>query len=129
VAAEFLVERIFDQTICSPLRDGLHRKKPSEVALCGGNDAARETLCLAMKSANEGEIKMRKTILILLGSTLLTGLSIQGAAAAEHHKARKAVRATAPVSEPFRNSNAYLPASPVPDWERYANGWSAPAGR
>jgi hypothetical protein len=74
---------------------------------------------------------MQKTVLILLGSALLAGFSIQGAAAAEHHKARKAVRAPAPVSEPFRNSNAYLPASPAePDWaSRYANGWSAPAGR
>jgi hypothetical protein len=73
---------------------------------------------------------MRKTVLILLGSALLASSAIQGAAATERHKARKAVRAPAPVSEPFRNSNAYLPASPVqPDWERYANGWSAPAGR
>ncbi len=73
---------------------------------------------------------MRKTILILLGSALLASSAIQGAAATERHNGHKAVRTPAPQSEPFRNSNAYLPASAAePDWSRYANGWSAPAGR
>jgi hypothetical protein len=74
---------------------------------------------------------MRKTILILLGSALLAGSAIQGAAATERYKGRKAVRAPAPVSEPFRNSNAYWPASPArSDASYYANrGLSAPAGR
>jgi hypothetical protein len=74
---------------------------------------------------------MRKPILILLGSALLAGSAIQGAAATERYKARKAVRAPAPVSEPLRNSNAYWPASPArSDASYYANrGLSAPAGR
>ena len=75
---------------------------------------------------------MRKTILILLGSALLAGSAIQGAAAAERNKGHKAVRTPAPMSEQFRNSNAYMPAVPAQtDWSSYyANrGWSAPAGR
>jgi hypothetical protein len=54
---------------------------------------------------------MRKTILTMLGSALLAVSTVQIAAAAEHHRARKVVRVPAPVSEPFRNayhnSNAY----------------------
>jgi hypothetical protein len=75
---------------------------------------------------------MRKTMFILVSSALLAGSAIQGAAATEHHKGGKVVRAPASVSEPFRNSNAYLPAAPAqldgPSY--YANrGISAPAGR
>jgi hypothetical protein len=74
---------------------------------------------------------MRKTILTILGSALLVASTAQFAAAAGHHKARKADRAPATVSEPFRNSNAYWPAPySEPDWSRYENGaMSAPAGR
>jgi hypothetical protein len=75
---------------------------------------------------------MRKTILTVLGVALLAGATVQIAAAAEHHKARKAVRAPAPVSEPVRNSNAYYgwPSPSVESgWSRYSNGaMSAPAG-
>ncbi len=72
---------------------------------------------------------MRKPILIFLGSILVVGTAIQGAAASERYKGRKAVRAPAPVSEPFRNSNAYLPRTES-DRSYYANrGLSAPAGR
>ncbi len=82
---------------------------------------------------------MRKTILTVLGSALLAASTIQIAAAAERHRAHKPYRPQAPVSEPFRNSNAYYPA-PAPvqpgwsqhyqDWSRYRNGaMSAPAGQ
>jgi hypothetical protein len=73
---------------------------------------------------------MRKTILTILGSALLAASTIQIAAAAEHHKVRKVDRAPAPVSEPFRDTNAYWPAPLAqPGWSRYQNGaMSAPAG-
>ena len=81
---------------------------------------------------------MRKTILAILGAALLAASTVQIAVAAEHHKARKADRAPAPVSEPFRNSNAYYSPSYAPgpwtqpdwsDYSRYQNGAeSAPAG-
>ena len=80
---------------------------------------------------------MRKTILTILGSALLAASTVQIAAAAEHHKARKVYRAPAPVSEDFRDSNAYAPPvyAPISPWaqpgrSRYENGaMSAPAGR
>jgi hypothetical protein len=74
---------------------------------------------------------MRKKILTILGSALLAASTVQIAAAAEHHKARKVYRAPAPVSDEFRNTNAYAWRSPSvePDWLRYQNGaMSAPAG-
>ena len=61
---------------------------------------------------------MRKTILTILATALLAGSTIQIAAAAEHHKARKVVRAPAVVSEPIRNSYDY-----------YGNGWRDPSPR
>jgi hypothetical protein len=73
---------------------------------------------------------MRRTILTILASALLAASAVQVAAAAEH-KGRKANRAPAPVSEPFRNSNASAWPSPTaePDWSRYQRGGlSAPAG-
>ena len=73
---------------------------------------------------------MRKTILTIVGSALLAASTVQIAAAAEHHKARKVFRAPAPVTQEFRNSNAYWPAPSVHSgWSRYENGAeSAPAG-
>jgi hypothetical protein len=75
---------------------------------------------------------MRKTILTILGSALLAASTVQIAAAAEHHTARKIYRASVPVTEELRNSNAYWAAPPVdPGWmSRYENGAeSPPAGR
>jgi hypothetical protein len=74
---------------------------------------------------------MRKTILTILGSALLAASTVQIAAAAEHSKVRKVYREPAPMSEQFRNTNAYWPAPyAAPDWSRYQNGAeSAPAGR
>jgi hypothetical protein len=73
---------------------------------------------------------MRKTITIL-GSALLVASTVQIAAAAEYRKAEKVDRAPAPVTQGFRNSNAYWPAPSVDPGKlsRYENGAeSAPAG-
>ena len=73
---------------------------------------------------------MRKTILTVLGASLIVASTMQAAAAAERHHVRKAVRA--PVSAQFRDSNAYAAPAYVaaqPDWSRYNGGMSAPAGR
>ena len=72
---------------------------------------------------------MRKTILTVLGASLIAALTVQMSAAAEHHHARKVSRA--PASERFQNSNAYAAPAYVavqPDWSRYNGGMSAPAG-
>jgi len=70
---------------------------------------------------------MRKTILTVLGTALIAASAIQAAAAAEHHRVHRAVRAQAQISEPVRNANAYLPAPT--DESRWSNyGLSAPAG-
>jgi hypothetical protein len=38
-SAEYLVEKFFDQQICSPLRDGRQRNNPHERSLCGKRSA------------------------------------------------------------------------------------------
>jgi hypothetical protein len=82
------------------------------------------------RNNTQREITMRKTILTLLGASVIAALTAQTAVAAEHHHARKTDRA--PASEQFRNSNAFAePAfvaaqSGVPG---YSGGMSAPAGR
>jgi hypothetical protein len=60
---------------------------------------------------------MRTTILNIIGATLIASLTVQMAAASEHH----ARRARAPAVEQFRNSNAY--AAPGNIAGRSA-GWS-----
>ena len=71
---------------------------------------------------------MRKTILTLLGSAFLVTATAHIADAAQQQ--RKAHRAPAATSEPFRNSNAAWPQQQVQsDWSRYSGGYSAPAGR
>ena len=73
---------------------------------------------------------MRKTILTILGASLLAASTVQIAAAAEHHRGHKADRAPATASEQFRNSNAYVSPAAELDWSRYEGGGiSAPAGR
>ena len=68
----------------------------------------------------------------MLGSALLAASTVQIAAAAENPEAQKVYRAPAPVTQEFRNTNAYWPA-PSADpgsLSRYQNGAeSAPAGR
>jgi hypothetical protein len=69
---------------------------------------------------------MRKTILTILGASLIVVSTVQIAAATEHHRTHRA-----PVSEHLRNSNAYVaPANvaPQPDLSHYSGGISAPAG-
>jgi hypothetical protein len=80
----------------------------------------------AARQRKKMETTMRKTILTILGASLMVASTVQIAAAAEHHRTHRA-----PVSEQFRNSNAYVaPAyvAPQPDWSRYSGGISAPAG-
>jgi hypothetical protein len=75
------------------------------------------------------EIKMRKTILTLVGSALIAASATQMAAAAPQHRSHKADRAPVTTNEQFRDSNAAWPAA-QPDWSRYGSGGlSAPAGR
>jgi hypothetical protein len=50
------------------------------------------------------ETTMRKTILTVLGATLITATTVQMAAASEHH-ARKTFRAPVPASQQFHNAN------------------------
>jgi hypothetical protein len=71
---------------------------------------------------------MRKTILTILGASLVAALTIQTAAAGHHHNRRLE---RAPAGEQFGNSNAYAAPAYVagqPDWSRYSGGMSAPAG-
>jgi hypothetical protein len=53
----------------------------------------------------ETETKMRKMLVTILCSALIAASSIQVAAAAEHHDARKTSRKPATVNEQFRNFN------------------------
>jgi hypothetical protein len=63
-------------------------------------------------AANNKEIKMRKTLLTILGSALIVASSIQMATAAEHpaehHKAHKTSLESAIANEQFRVSNNEL---------------------
>ena len=73
---------------------------------------------------------MRKTVLAILGTALIAGATVQFAAAAERHHAKKATRAPVPASDQFRNSNASWPTlQEQPYWSVYSGGYSAPAGR
>jgi hypothetical protein len=72
---------------------------------------------------------MKNTILTVLAATLMVALTAQIAAAAEHHHARKMVRA--PVTDQVRNANNAV-AQPSPySASDYSEGHviSAPAGR
>jgi len=77
-------------------------------------------------------MKMRKTILTVLGAALITASAMQMASAAEH-RTHRAHRAPVTTNEQFRDSNAY--AAPQPEWPGYgydgyySHGFSAPAGR
>jgi hypothetical protein len=134
LAAEYLARKIFDHKICSPFRDGRGRENPDDRSLSAGQGVVmRDAVRRAAERLKQGRFIMRKTILTILGVALLAASTVQIAAAAEHHKARKADRTQAPVSEPIRNSNAFYgwPSPSVePGWSRYENGaMSAPAGR
>jgi hypothetical protein len=72
---------------------------------------------------------MRKTVLTILGASLIVVSTIQIAAAAERH-AHKSDRAR---SQQFRSANDSLasPSAEQQDWSDYSEGHviSAPAGR
>jgi hypothetical protein len=78
-------------------------------------------------------MKMRKTILTLVGSALITASAVQMASAAQHHRYHRTDRAG--MTDQIRNSNAYV--APVQsEWPGYgysdgyySHGFSAPAGR
>ena len=91
---------------------------------------AQDARCIASpQDAPDWEIKMRKTILTLIGSALIAASATQMAAAAQSHRSHKADRAPVTTNEQFRDSNAAWPAA-QPDWSRYSSGGlSAPAGR
>jgi hypothetical protein len=76
-------------------------------------------------------MKMRKTILTVLGAALITASAVQMASAAEHHRYH---RAPVGMNDQVRNSNAYAaPVAVQPEWSGYdgyySHGFSAPAGR
>jgi hypothetical protein len=77
-------------------------------------------------------MKMRKTILTVLGAALITASAVQMASAAEHHRYH---RAPVGMTDQVRNSNAYAapPVAVQPEWSGYdgyySHGFSAPAGR
>ena len=64
---------------------------------------------------------MRKTVLTVLGASLIAAVAMQAAAASEHHRVQKTNRATA--TEQFRNVNAYYGAprniAVQPEWPGY----------
>jgi hypothetical protein len=72
---------------------------------------------------------MRKTILTIVGSTLIVATSVQFAAAAQRHHGKSDRAVT--IQQQSRNSDAYA-AWPSPatqsDIYRYSGGYSAPAG-
>jgi hypothetical protein len=74
-------------------------------------------------------MKMRKTILAVFGAALIMASAMQAAAAAEHHRSHRTVRAPVSTTEQFRNSNAAWPAATVQDGPRYDEALSPPAGR
>jgi hypothetical protein len=74
---------------------------------------------------------MRKTILRILGASLITAATVQIAGATERHNNARSV-AEMSISERARNSHAYAPPAAFaaePEWSRYSGGISAPAGR
>jgi hypothetical protein len=72
---------------------------------------------------------MRKTILTVVGATLIAATTIQTAAASEY-RARKAFRTPAPAGQQFRNADDSMAWSAQPGrYSGYSGGFSAPAGR
>ncbi|WP_213774282.1 hypothetical protein [Bradyrhizobium sp. dw_78] len=71
---------------------------------------------------------MRKTILTILGTVLITASAVQMAAATERHHVRKPVSTAAQANQSFRDSNAAIWTRPQAesDGARYQN--SAGAG-
>jgi hypothetical protein len=72
---------------------------------------------------------MRKTIMSVLGATLLAASLMQTAVAAEHHRATRADRAPVSASQQFRNANnqVAVPSLAEQDYE-YWHGLGRAAG-
>jgi hypothetical protein len=66
---------------------------------------------------------MRKIILTVLGTALISASAVQMAAATERHHARKPVQAPAQVNQSFRESNDAIWTRPQAqrDWSPYDN--------
>jgi hypothetical protein len=124
---EYLVEKIFEQRICSPHRDVRLGNNFQLLILSPLNTvrhARSNALCTATGSR---EKKMKKTIFTIAGSALIALSAVQFAAASEHQeRAHHRIHASAQ----FRDTNAYA-APAQPEWSgyRYSGGYSAPAGR
>jgi hypothetical protein len=75
---------------------------------------------------------MRKTVLTILGASLIVGSTVQVATAAERYTG-KSDRARMPASQQFRNTNNSLawPSVEQQNWSDYSEGHviSAPAGQ
>ena len=75
---------------------------------------------------------MRKTVLTILGASLIAGSTVHMTAAAERH-VRKVERAPVPTSQQFRNANDSFawPSAEQQSLSDYSEGHviSAPAGR
>jgi hypothetical protein len=72
---------------------------------------------------------MRKTILSILGASILAAATAQAATASERHHVRMTDRI---ATEQFRQSNANAAPAYIgvrPDYPSYGGGMSAPAGR
>jgi hypothetical protein len=73
---------------------------------------------------------MRKTILTVIGATLVAASLMQAAVAAEHHHARNTDRAPVSASQQFRDANDQIPSLAEQDFEYWqGHGMSPPAGR
>jgi len=124
---EYLVEKIFEQRICSPHRDGRfgkNHRRPSLRLLYAARHA-RDTTPRTAAGSREKKMKMKKTILMIAGSALIALSTVQFAVASEHHAHHRAH-----TSAQFRDSNAYAaPAQPEWSGPNYTGGISAPAGR
>jgi hypothetical protein len=99
---------------------------------CSLNTRMRRGTIALRQGVSTKETTMRKKILTILVSALIAASTMQIAAAAEHHKARKADRASILTSERFRNSNADSRTwAALPHWSRFQGGGgaiSAPTG-
>jgi hypothetical protein len=66
---------------------------------------------------------MRKIILAILGTALISASAVQVAAAAERHHARKPVQTSTQVNQSFRESNdaIWARSQDQRDWSPYEN--------
>jgi hypothetical protein len=129
---ESLAEKFLDQKICSPLRDGGRRDNSDSTSLSPRQQAQdAKHIQSAIKAPAFWEMKMRKTILTVLGAALIMASAMQAAAAAERHRSHRVERAPVSTTQQFWNSNAAWPMPTGRDGSRYRydEALSPPAGR